>query len=124
MTFTLGVATVVGQRSARPRRPLVVRAGTNTRVVVCTNKDCSRRGGKRTLGFCRDLAPQGVDIEEQDCLDECGMGPNVQVQPDGKILNGLKTRDAVAAMFAAQCVNGVEAEANLEQMLSAGPDAA
>uniref|UniRef100_A0A7S1XA06 Uncharacterized protein n=1 Tax=Tetraselmis chuii TaxID=63592 RepID=A0A7S1XA06_9CHLO len=106
----------------RPQRNVTTRAGSNTRVVVCTNKDCRRRGGKRTLSFCQELAPEGVAVEEQECLDECGMGPNVQLQPEGKIVNGLGTREAVASMLSTQCVNGEQAETKLAQIQSESSD--
>ena len=36
-----------------------------------------------------------VDVVEVVCLDECGMGPNVQCGEDGPIVNGVKTQDDV-----------------------------
>ena len=38
---------------------------------------------------------EGVDVVEVVCLDECGMGPNVQCGEDGPIVNGVKTQDDV-----------------------------
>ncbi len=39
----------------------------------------------------------GVKIEEVLCLDECGMGPNVEIA--GRIVNGVKTEADVKAIF-------------------------
>ena len=38
-----------------------------------------------------------VTIEEVICLDECGMGPNVEI--DGKVVNGVKTKEQVKAVL-------------------------
>mmetsp|Transcript_15992 Transcript_15992/g.44620 ORF Transcript_15992/g.44620 Transcript_15992/m.44620 type:complete len:87 (-) Transcript_15992:235-495(-) len=46
-------------------------------------QDCRRKGSKRVLKYFQDLAPEGVEIQEQMCFDECGMGPNIQLQPSG-----------------------------------------
>ena len=67
-------------------------------VKVCTNKECKRGGSKKTLALFEALfeGVEGVDIVEIKCLDECGMGPNVQINgDDGPIINGVKTEDDV-----------------------------
>ena len=65
-------------------------------VKVCTNKECKRGGAKKTLALFEALGLEGVEIVEIRCLDECGMGPNVQINgDDGPIINGVKTEDDV-----------------------------
>ena len=65
-------------------------------VKVCTNKECKRGGSKKTLAMFEALGLEGVEIVEIRCLDECGMGPNVQINgDDGPIINGVKTEDDV-----------------------------
>jgi NADH:ubiquinone oxidoreductase subunit E len=68
-------------------------------VKVCVNKECKRAGSKKTCGMFQALAEgTGVTIEEVICLDECGMGPNVEL-PDGKVVNGVKTEEDVKAVL-------------------------
>ena len=65
-------------------------------VKVCTNKRCKRGGRKRLYRCSPRSSLEGVDIVEIRCLDECGMGPNVQINgDDGPIINGVKTEDDV-----------------------------
>ena len=82
--------------SSRARRCASVRVHADSTVKVCVNKECKRAGSKRTLAMFEALAEaEGVDVVEVVCLDECGMGPNVQCGEDGPIVNGVKTQDDV-----------------------------
>jgi len=49
--------------------------------------------------------PAKVEVVEQDCLDECPMGPNCAYDPDGdgilKVINKVKTQDDVASALEA-----------------------
>ena len=85
--------------SSRARRYASVRVRADSTVKVCVNKECKRAGSKKTCGMFQALAEAtGVTIEEVICLDECGMGPNVEL-PDGKVVNGVKTEDDVKAVL-------------------------
>ena len=76
---------------------IVVKAG-ETVVKVCVNKECKRAGSKRVCGMFQAQAEgTNVTIEEVICLDECGMGPNVEI--DGKVVNGVKTEEQVKAVL-------------------------
>mmetsp|Transcript_15991 Transcript_15991/g.44616 ORF Transcript_15991/g.44616 Transcript_15991/m.44616 type:complete len:107 (-) Transcript_15991:102-422(-) len=66
-------------------------------------QDCRRKGSKRVLKYFQDLAPEGVEIQEQMCFDECGMGPNIQLQPSGNVVNGVSSKQAAADLLAAHC---------------------
>jgi NADH:ubiquinone oxidoreductase subunit E len=69
-----------------------------TVIKVCVNKECKRAGSKKTCGIFETLAEEtDVTIEEVLCLDECGMGPNVEVE--GKVVNGVKTEEDVKAVL-------------------------
>ena len=73
----------------------VVRAEAKE-VKVCVNKECKRMGSKKTLAMFQALGLEDVDIVEIMCLDECGMGPNVQINgDDGPIINSVKTEEDV-----------------------------
>ena len=89
-----------------------------TRVEVCRNKYCGKRGSKATLELCQELAGEGLLVSEVDmshtehgCFDECTMGPNVRIggagpQTDsapfgeGRVINGVKGREAVEELLA------------------------
>ena len=91
---TLGLSR---NASSRVRRCGSVRADST--VKVCVNKECKRAGSNKTCGMFQSLAEvTGVTIEEVVCLDECGMGPNVEL-PDGKVVNGVKTEEDVKAVL-------------------------
>ena len=85
--------------SSRARRCASVRVHADSTVKVCVNKECKRAGSKKTCGMFQALAEgTGVTVEEVICLDECGMGQNVEL-PDGKVVNGVKTEDDVKAVL-------------------------
>lgn len=92
-----GFRSTVAAPSLRSRaRAVATRAEAKPVVKVCVNKECKRAGSKRTLAMFEALAEaEGVDVVEVVCLDECGMGPNVQCGEDGPIVNGVKTQDDV-----------------------------
>ena len=76
-----------------------MRVRADSTVKVCVNKECKRAGSNRTVALFEALAEgTGVTIEEVICLDECGMGPNVEL-PDGKVVNGVKTEEDVKAVL-------------------------
>ena len=83
---------------------------------VCTNKECKRAGARRIMNMAEQLAGEmeDVEVQEQDCFDFCGMGPNVQV--NGKVISGVKTPEKLAEAFAN--IPDVDAEA-LKQWLGA-----
>lgn len=68
-------------------------------VQVCGFKDCRRAGGGARLEklVSSILEEKGeadsVKIEICDCQGECGYGPNLVV--DGKLINGVRGREAV-----------------------------
>ena len=74
------------------------------RVQVCASKECARRGARRTLARLRARAEtlegaSRVVVETTTCLSECGSGPNVEVLPEGVVLNGVRSdEDAAAAL--------------------------
>ena len=95
-----GFRSTVAAPSRRSRaRAVATRAEAKPVVKVCVNKECKRAGSKKTCGMFQALAEgTGVTIEEVICLDECGMGPNVEL-PDGKVVNGVKTEEDVKAVL-------------------------
>ena len=59
------------------------------RVQVCASKECAEtlEGASRVV------------VETTTCLSECGSGPNVEVLPEGVVLNGVRSdEDAEAAL--------------------------
>ena len=69
------------------------------KVGVCSNKDCKRAGGgPRLEKMIKEVLEEtgltdAVEVECVDCQGECGYGPNVVV--DGKLVNGVRGRDAI-----------------------------
>ena len=85
------------QRRASPSRSTSVRVRAET-IRVCVNKECKRAGSLKTCKMLQGISQgTGVKIEEVLCLDECGMGPNVEIA--GRIVNGVKTEADVKAVF-------------------------
>jgi glyoxylate/succinic semialdehyde reductase len=89
----------------RPRRVVRVSASAEPckRVKVCVNKECKRAGSNRTVALFEAAAAADASLEvtTQVCLDECGLGPNVQINgDDGPIVNGVKSQADVDAVLA------------------------
>lgn len=61
---------------------------------VCHGKDCKSRRSKNLLLKLQEELPEW-SIEEGECLGECGMGPNVEAEVDGRmrIFNYVKSKD-------------------------------
>jgi NADH:ubiquinone oxidoreductase subunit E len=62
--------------------------------LVCTSKECKRKGALRTLDALTTRATElDVDVRVQTtrCQSECADGPNVKLLPEGRVLNGVKT---------------------------------
>jgi hypothetical protein len=72
---------------------------TVEKVQVCSFKDCKRAGGGPRLEklineVLEDTGlTDAVEVECVGCQGECGYGPNVVI--DGKLVNGVRGRDAV-----------------------------
>lgn len=68
-------------------------------VQVCGFKDCKRAGGGAKLEKMINTVLEENNLNGQmtvqgcDCQGECGYGPNILV--DGKIVNGVKDKDAI-----------------------------
>mmetsp|Transcript_13885 Transcript_13885/g.25423 ORF Transcript_13885/g.25423 Transcript_13885/m.25423 type:complete len:80 (-) Transcript_13885:9-248(-) len=64
------------------------------RFSVCHGKDCKARRSKALIKKLKEELPEW-EIQEGECLGECGMGPNVEAEVDGrlKIFNDVKSRD-------------------------------
>lgn len=84
-----------------------------TRVEVCQNKYCRKKGAAKTLALLQELADGRDDVQvvvadmshtEHGCFDECMMGPNVRIggEPlgdEGPVFNGIKGEDACAELL-------------------------
>eukprot|EP00798_Chlamydomonas_sp_ICE-L_P019931 gene19931-26637_t len=69
-------------------------------IIVCTNQSCKRKGGSKTLQYFKDMCPSEVEIVEQNCLDECPMGPNCGIGEEPiSVINGVKSKEDVAAVI-------------------------
>jgi len=68
-------------------------------VEVCGFKDCrARGGGQRLQKLVSEVVEENgltdqIAVEKCDCQGECGYGPNMVV--DGKIVNGVRGREAI-----------------------------
>merc|ERR1719223_2090236 len=85
-------ASVVGNQSCLYALP--------EKVEVCGFKDCRRAGGGaklqnlvKTVLEENDLL-DSVVVQDCECQGECGYGPNLLL--DGKMVNRVKGKDAVA----------------------------
>merc|ERR1719223_2455600 len=95
----------VGVTSAFPVRPTskMALSGLSAlpeKVEVCGFKDCRRAGGGaklqnlvKTVLEENDLL-DSVVVQDCECQGECGYGPNLLL--DGKMVNRVKGKDAVA----------------------------
>uniref|UniRef100_A0A0D9WB18 Uncharacterized protein n=1 Tax=Leersia perrieri TaxID=77586 RepID=A0A0D9WB18_9ORYZ len=65
--------------SPRRRRATTERASSAAEVEirVCTNRTCTRQGGREVLAALEGLAPPRVDVASCGCLGRCGAGPNI-----------------------------------------------
>eukprot|EP00241_Pyramimonas_parkeae_P013870 CAMPEP_0114256652 /NCGR_PEP_ID=MMETSP0058-20121206/18287_1 /TAXON_ID=36894 /ORGANISM="Pyramimonas parkeae, CCMP726" /LENGTH=68 /DNA_ID=CAMNT_0001371273 /DNA_START=220 /DNA_END=426 /DNA_ORIENTATION=+ len=58
------------------------------------------------MAYFEELAPGSVTVTEVDCLGECGLGPNVKLEPENVVVNGCKSKAAVAQILEERCVDG------------------
>ena len=78
----------------------------------CRGKYCKRRGSAKVLELFERLAPDGVQIEVVDCLDECTLGPNVRLDGDDRrVQNGIKTAAQVAEILGVPVPDELDADA-------------
>lgn len=68
-------------------------------MLICTNlrhnpskPSCGRRGADKLKSALVDAIEEAglpIQVEEIQCLGECGAGPNVRFVPRGPLLQGL-----------------------------------
>lgn len=91
-------ACVVAKNSMQHSVPMSLNA-LPEKVEVCGNKDCRRAGGGAKLeNLVKTVLEENnlletIKVEGCECQGECGYGPNLLL--DGKIVNGVKGKDAV-----------------------------
>lgn len=88
-----------------------VRAGTSSPVdkpsPMCALFSRSCDAQLPSARRCTELSaccPPQVELEDAECFGECAMGPNVQA--DGRMFNGVKTKAEVAKILEENCVGG------------------
>ena len=120
MTRLLGLlsavlCTVCVAFAPSARRPVRTALRACERVEVCLSgrgKYCKRRGSAKVLELFERLAPDGVQIEVVDCLDECTLGPNVRLDGDDRrVQNGIKTAAQVAEILGVPVPDELDADA-------------
>ena len=86
--------------------------GLQTSIQVCQNKDCCQRfeGSTNLVRTLYDLLPpstaKDVKIESSGCLSQCGKGPNMSVQKNGKekiLVHGVKDAASAAVELELSC---------------------
>jgi len=62
-------------------------------IFVCTGTTCKSDGSPKCMQMLRELAPEGVDVQETVCLGPCGSGPNVLATPlpEQEVVGGRAT---------------------------------
>ena len=71
-------------------------------LLVCSSKECKRKGALKTYEMLSqsDQASCGmIKVSGVRCFSECADGPNVKVNPEGVVLNGIKTAEDVEAVI-------------------------
>ena len=68
-------------------------------ILVCNDSDCSEKGAQQTYDALRQLVKDRnlkdvVKVSKSTCLDDCELGPNVLVYPQGTMYNSVKPENA------------------------------
>jgi len=99
MIVSLLLAGVTSFLIVKPTTTSFSLKGLPENIEVCGFKDCKRAGGGAKLEKLINTVLEENNINDQikvqgcDCQGECGYGPNILV--DGKIVNGVKDKDAI-----------------------------
>lgn len=72
-------------------------------VFVCTNKACKKAGSEVVAAMFKDLAGEGVIVEESGCHGQCGNGPNLRTSPSGTLFTGVFKPATAAAILESEC---------------------
>jgi hypothetical protein len=53
-------------------------------VNVCQGKTCSKKGSAQVLEELKSALGGVVDVSPCKCLDKCKLGPNIQIEDQGR----------------------------------------
>jgi NADH:ubiquinone oxidoreductase subunit E len=95
--------TLARRRTRRPRATQTrADADTDRCALVCTSKECKRKGALRVYERLKVAAETRGDVRAGTtrCQSECADGPNVKLLPEGVVLNGVRSDEDVDAALA------------------------
>lgn len=67
-------------------------------MIICNDSDCSERGSQQLYENLKQLVKdkdlkETVKVSKSTCLDDCEIGPNLLVYPQGIIYNKVEAQD-------------------------------
>ncbi len=67
-------------------------------ILICNDSDCSEKGSQQLYENLKQLVKEKdlketVKVSKSTCLDDCEIGPNLLVYPQGIIYNKVDAQD-------------------------------
>ncbi|HKZ93886.1 MAG TPA: (2Fe-2S) ferredoxin domain-containing protein [Candidatus Bathyarchaeia archaeon] len=65
-------------------------------ILVCNDTDCADKGSQQLYDNLKQMVKDRnlkgtIKVSKSTCLDDCEIGPNVLVYPNGVLYNSVKT---------------------------------